>query len=71
MYFNLSQGHLFEQNFQIFSFYSENDWLGSMHWLGGTDAVVQGTFRWTNGRVLQYERWAANEPNDAGVSDIT
>ena len=32
-------------------------------WLGLTDEVQEGEFRWLNGDVLRYNEWKVNEPN--------
>ncbi|GFR96298.1 metalloendopeptidase [Elysia marginata] len=35
-------------------------------WLALTDSLVEGTFRWTDGKLLTYSNWKHWEPNDYG-----
>ena len=35
-------------------------------WIGLTDEVTEGTFKWANGEAVTYTNWAPGEPNDAG-----
>jgi collectin sub-family protein 12 len=44
---------------------------GSGIWLGGTDAAVEGDFRWLDESPLSFEGWAPNQPdNGAGIDCI-
>jgi hypothetical protein len=44
---------------------------GAGLWLGGTDAIRDGDFRWQGGRPLGFTGWAPGQPNDgAGVDCI-
>jgi hypothetical protein len=44
---------------------------GSGIWLGGTDAAVDGDFRWTDDSALSFSSWAPNQPdNGAGIDCI-
>jgi hypothetical protein len=44
---------------------------GSGIWLGGTDAAVDGDFRWLDGSALSFLGWAPNQPdNGAGIDCI-
>jgi hypothetical protein len=44
---------------------------GSALWLGGTDAALDGVFRWSNDTPLGYAGWAPNQPdNGVGVDCI-
>lgn len=44
---------------------------GSGVWLGGTDAVNEGDFRWWDGRPLMFMGWAPNQPdNGPGVDCV-
>ncbi|XP_078118846.1 galactose-specific lectin nattectin-like isoform X1 [Sander vitreus] len=35
-------------------------------WIGGTDAVKEGTWLWTDGSKFNYKTWNAGEPNGSG-----
>lgn len=35
-------------------------------WLGYTDQISEGTFRWVNGASSSFTAWAANQPDDSG-----
>jgi hypothetical protein len=35
------------------------------YWLGGTDALTEGTWAWTDGSSWAYENWNVGEPNDS------
>lgn len=44
---------------------------GSGIWLGGSDAALEGDFRWSDGSPLVFESWAPGQPdNGAGVDCI-
>jgi hypothetical protein len=38
-------------------------------WIGFTDEVVEGQWRWVTGEVVTYTNWNAGEPNNAGNED--
>ncbi|MBD2269110.1 hypothetical protein H6F62_10130 [Anabaena sp. FACHB-1391] len=38
-------------------------------WIGLTDEVTEGTFKWANGEAVTYTNWAPGEPNDDGGQD--
>jgi Ca2+-binding RTX toxin-like protein len=38
-------------------------------WIGLTDAVTEGAFKWANGEALTYTNWYPGEPNNAGNED--
>ncbi|MEM6345238.1 MAG: HYR domain-containing protein [Bacteroidota bacterium] len=41
-----------------------------LHWIGYTDAAVEGTFEWVTGIQSAFESWTPGEPNDfGGVED--
>jgi hypothetical protein len=42
---------------------------GSGVWLGGSDAAVDGDFRWWDGSPLSFVGWAPNQPDDGAGSD--
>jgi hypothetical protein len=56
---------------------TENTWVvntayglsRSQWWTGGTDAAVEGTWRWRDGTTWSYTNWAAGEPNDSGTGE--
>ncbi|XP_028446708.1 galactose-specific lectin nattectin-like [Perca flavescens] len=35
-------------------------------WIGGTDAVKEGTWMWSDGSKFDYKSWNAGEPNNLG-----
>jgi len=35
-------------------------------WIGLTDQVVEGQFKWANGEAVTYTNWAPDRPNDGG-----
>ena len=37
---------------------------GSSYWIGGTDEVTEGQWKWVDGEAMSFENWAAGEPND-------
>ncbi|MDP2172400.1 MAG: lectin-like protein [Candidatus Cloacimonadaceae bacterium] len=39
---------------------------GAAAYIGLSDWITEGSFRWENGRALSYTNWAAGEPNDDG-----
>ncbi|MFM6471978.1 MAG: lectin-like protein, partial [Dolichospermum sp.] len=38
-------------------------------WIGLTDEVTEGTFKWANGEAVTYTNWSPGEPNDLGGQD--
>ncbi|GFS11089.1 C-type lectin domain family 4 member M [Elysia marginata] len=38
-------------------------------WLGLSDSLVEGTFRWVDGKLLDFTNWNAGEPNNANEED--
>jgi hypothetical protein len=56
----------------------ENDFLratfsgpsGTSPWIGGTDEVSEGSWRWVTGEAWAYQNWAGGEPNNSGDEDF-
>jgi hypothetical protein len=40
-------------------------------WIGYTDEVTEGIFRWMNGASVTYTNWNSGEPNNSGNEDYT
>ncbi len=38
-------------------------------WIGLTDEVTEGTFKWANGEAVTYTNWAPGEPNNSNNED--
>jgi Ca2+-binding RTX toxin-like protein len=38
-------------------------------WIGLTDEVTEGTFKWVNGEAVTYTNWYPNEPNNSGGNE--
>jgi len=38
-------------------------------WIGGTDEIVEGDWKWVTGEPFTYTNWAGGEPNDQGGQD--
>jgi Ca2+-binding RTX toxin-like protein len=54
---------------------AEQDWLqntfgkNQTFWIGATDKVTEGTFRWINGEISAFANWNKGEPNNVGNED--
>jgi hypothetical protein len=56
---------------------AENQWvvansgIGSVNsaWIGGSDAVSEGTWTWITGETWSYTNWNSGEPNNSGDED--
>ena len=55
---------------------AENEWVWSnlvadsdIVWLGGSDAVTEGQWKWVTGETWSYSAWHAGEPNSSGNED--
>ena len=40
-----------------------------LSWIGLTDEVVEGQFKWVNGEAVTYTNWAPGAPDDAGGNE--
>lgn len=45
------------------------DTVGPTLWIGATDQVQEGSFKWTTGEALSYTNWSSGEPNNLGNED--
>jgi hypothetical protein len=43
--------------------------LGGSKWIGGSDAALEGEWKWITGEAWGYTNWAPNEPQDFGLED--
>ncbi len=56
---------------------AENEWLhqnlseGQRAWIGFTDELVEGEFRWVSGEDVGYTYWNRGEPNNLNGEDYT
>jgi alpha-tubulin suppressor-like RCC1 family protein len=75
--YNGQQGYLATitsetENSHIRQIIRNNGWR-SYSWLGGSDAMQEGTWRWTTGpeagKMMNYSNWVAGEPNNIGEED--
>jgi cysteine-rich repeat protein len=39
------------------------------YWLGLTDAVTEGSYKWVSGEPFSYSNWKSGEPNNSGNED--
>jgi glucose/arabinose dehydrogenase len=49
---------------------AEENWLNqtfgtNRKWIGLTDSITEGTFRWVNGEITTYRNWAPGEPSNS------
>ena len=44
--------------------------FGSQVWIGLSDDAVEGDFQWQDGSALDYDNWAAGQPDDSGGQDF-
>lgn len=45
--------------------YEGNYFCSKKLWIGASDVAMESRFTWPNTQILGYEKWAANEPNEA------
>jgi hypothetical protein len=73
MSYNGMPGHLATVTSQAENDFIVNEWpgIGSnvQVWLGGTDAVSEGDWRWITGETWSYTNWNGGEPNNAGGNE--
>ena len=41
--------------------------MANQVWIGLTDEVMEGDFKWVNGEDVTYSNWSYGEPNDQGI----
>ncbi len=56
-----------ENNFVTTLATNNNTAIGT--WLGGSDEVQEGSWRWVNDEAWSYSAWASGEPNNSGNED--
>ena len=58
-------GHLVVINSAAENAYIKANMDESYAWIGFSDAVTEGTFRWVNGDAVTYTNWTPGEPNNS------
>jgi hypothetical protein len=43
-------------------------YTNGMWWLGASDALQEGTWKWITGETMTYSRWASGQPSGTGVN---
>ncbi len=38
-------------------------------WIGASDSVVEGTWRWSSGKLVSYNRWGPGQPDNSSGAD--
>lgn len=54
----LASIHCEQQNTQVKNMITSNSWIG------GTDADVEGQWKWADGTEFEFTNWNSNEPNN-------
>jgi hypothetical protein len=62
-----SIGSASENNF-IADYLNKNHEASNAIWIGLTDEVAEGDWKWTTGEALNYENWYPGEPSDSAFS---
>ncbi|MGL4401259.1 MAG: InlB B-repeat-containing protein, partial [Luteolibacter sp.] len=39
-------------------------------WIGASDSVFEGTWRWSSGKLVSYNRWGSGQPDNASGADV-
>lgn len=62
---------LIEEHFrsEVLQTQSENLGAGGLIWVGATDQISEGSFRWVTGELVEYGNWFAGEPNNAALNE--
>ncbi|XP_022109148.1 macrophage mannose receptor 1-like [Acanthaster planci] len=60
--------HSADENNYILRLIGDN-LVGQSYWIGLREYAVEGDYKWSDGSVVDYARWANNEPNDADGSE--
>ncbi len=60
-------GHLVVINSAGENEFIRNSVMANHVWIGLTDEVVEGDFKWVNGDGITFSNWSYGEPNDQGI----
>jgi Lectin C-type domain len=63
---DLASIHSAAENAAVWAIVSQR---GGQAWIGGNDAVGEGTWRWSDGTPWDYSNWWPNQPDNAGNED--
>ncbi|XP_028449607.1 galactose-specific lectin nattectin-like isoform X2 [Perca flavescens] len=66
---NLASIHSAEEHTFIRNYIKEVIGTDKYTWIGGSDAVKEGTWMWTDGSKFNYKSWGVGEPNHAGGAE--
>uniref|UniRef100_A0A8D0DBL5 Galactose-specific lectin nattectin-like n=2 Tax=Sander lucioperca TaxID=283035 RepID=A0A8D0DBL5_SANLU len=62
----LASIHSAEENTFLRDYINQVTGIDKNAWIGGTDAVKEGTWLWADGSIFNYKNFAAGQPDNAG-----
>uniref|UniRef100_A0A8C9XK48 Galactose-specific lectin nattectin-like n=1 Tax=Sander lucioperca TaxID=283035 RepID=A0A8C9XK48_SANLU len=66
---NLASIHSDAEHAFIKAFINQVTGTPRTSWIGGFDAVKEGTWLWSDGSKFNYKSWGVGEPNNGGVEN--